>query len=114
MTDTQSSDPPEFVSTAGISLWQDGFRRLKKDRLAVLCFGVLVVYGAVALMAQAGQFVNGLHKAEVVGEGPKAFANAVLFAGYDDADRELGQVGPFWMNDGRWRGSPGRCFHVMG
>ncbi len=34
----------------GISLWEDSFNRLKKDRLAMVCFWVIVGYFVVAVL----------------------------------------------------------------
>ncbi|MCM2277113.1 MAG: ABC transporter permease [Oligoflexia bacterium] len=38
----------------GRSLWSDALRRLMKDRLALVCFGIIVVYALAALLAQFG------------------------------------------------------------
>ncbi len=38
----------------GRSLWGDALRRLRRDRIAVLCFGILLFYGTVALLCQVG------------------------------------------------------------
>lgn len=34
--------------TKGVSLWQDGWRRLKKRKFAMVCFGVVIVYFMLA------------------------------------------------------------------
>ncbi len=90
-----SDDGKPFVYDASKeSFWSDGYRRLKRDRLAVLCFWIIVAYVVVAAMAYAGSVVNGWHHDGVVGDGMKSFADAVLFADYDAADRDLGPVSP--------------------
>jgi ABC-type dipeptide/oligopeptide/nickel transport system permease subunit len=38
----------------GRSLWRDAWQRLKKDRFAVFCLGVIAVYFLVALLAKLG------------------------------------------------------------
>lgn len=38
----------------GRSLWSDAMRRLKKDRLAIGCFFIIVFYAALALLAKVG------------------------------------------------------------
>jgi peptide/nickel transport system permease protein len=42
------------AETKGRSLWNDAYRRLKKDRFAVACFFVVVFYALVALAAKFG------------------------------------------------------------
>jgi peptide/nickel transport system permease protein len=39
---------------AGRSLWNDAIRRLKKDKLAVVCFWIIIFYSIVALLAKFG------------------------------------------------------------
>lgn len=39
------------VYTPGDSLWADSFRRLKKDKIAVICFFVIVLYFVIAVLA---------------------------------------------------------------
>jgi ABC-type dipeptide/oligopeptide/nickel transport system permease subunit len=77
------------ATPAGISLWQDAWRRLKREKLAILCLLVVCAYGLVGLLALAGVGVNSLHHDGKVGDGVKKFADAALFASYDDpsADR---------------------------
>lgn len=82
------------VQTAGISLWQDAYRRLRRERLAVACFLVVAAYIAIALMAKGGQFVNWLHANGHAGDGVKGFADTVLFASYDEADQAVREQAP--------------------
>ncbi len=90
------SNEARTVGRGGISLWQDAYRRLRRDTLAVVCFLVLVAYVLVALMAKAGVLVNHLHGEGVVGDSTKAVADAVLFADYDDANPEESNLPPPW------------------
>lgn len=80
--------------TAGVSLWQDAYRRIRKERLAVGCFLVVAAYALVALAAGAGRLVNWLHDAGQVGHGAKSFADAVLFADYATHHEHMEQMGP--------------------
>ena len=41
----------EFQPRAGRSLWSDAFRRLRRDKGAVVCFAIICVYAAVAIIA---------------------------------------------------------------
>jgi peptide/nickel transport system permease protein len=84
------------------SLWSDAYRRLKRDKLAMLCFWVIVGYVVVAAMAFAGSVVNDLHHEDVVGDGVKSFADSYLFADYAESDRELGAAAP---GPGGWMGT---------
>lgn len=38
----------------GRSLWNDAFRRLKKEKFALVCLGIIIVYALVALFAKLG------------------------------------------------------------
>jgi peptide/nickel transport system permease protein len=67
---------------AGISLWQDAYRRLRRERLAVACFSVVLLYVVVAAMAWIGQFIDWLHAGGHVGESLKGFAHSYLFADF--------------------------------
>lgn len=73
----------EPVQSKGISLWQDAWRRLRRERLAMVCLLGVCAYGVVGLLALAGVGINELHRRGSVGDGAKSFADAVLFAGYD-------------------------------
>lgn len=79
-----SGDELTAVQQSGISLWQDAWRRLKREKLAIVCLLVVCAYGLVGLLALAGVGVNQLHHDAKVGDGVKGFADAVLFASYDD------------------------------
>ncbi len=74
---------PAEPGHAGVSLWQDAMRRLRRERLAVACFLTIVTYAAVALAAGAGRLVNWAHAGGHVGAGVKSFADAALFADYE-------------------------------
>jgi peptide/nickel transport system permease protein len=51
-----SSSPESIVKSApkGRSLWQDAWKRMKRDRFAMFCLGVVVVYAVLALLVKAG------------------------------------------------------------
>ena len=82
------------ADSRGVSLWRDAYRRIRRERLAVVCFFVVAAYVAVALMARAGQLVNWLHAQGSVGDGLKRFADTVLFAGYENVDSAAREQGP--------------------
>lgn len=73
----------EPAPRAGISLWQDAYRRLRREKLAVACFLVVCLYLVVGLLSLAGVWVNSLHQDGHVSDGVKSFADAVLFADFD-------------------------------
>ena len=88
------SDAAPPVVGKGVSLWSDAYRRLKRERLAVVCFFVVVAYVVVAVLAKSGQLVNVLHEKQMVGDGAKRIADAVLFAGYDVAHPDRTEQAP--------------------
>lgn len=45
---------PSPLAAPGRSLWRDAYHRLRKDRIAVLCFGIIVLYTVIALLTQLG------------------------------------------------------------
>lgn len=81
-------------SVKGVSLWQDAYRRLKAEKLAVACFFVVCAYAVVGLMAQGGVLVNWLHRNDRVGDGWKSFADTMLFASYDAPHNDLPNAPP--------------------
>src|SRR4051812_47629933 len=42
----------------GRSLWKDAVIRLKKDRIAIACFGIVIFYSLIALGTQMGLFAT--------------------------------------------------------
>jgi ABC-type dipeptide/oligopeptide/nickel transport system permease subunit len=91
-----ASAPPAEVK--GVSLWTDAYRRLKKERLAVVCFFVVVAYVIVALMAKSGQLVNSMHAGGAAGDGLKSFADAALFADYAQSHPDVAERPPSWAH----------------
>jgi peptide/nickel transport system permease protein len=78
----------------GVSLWQDAYRRLRAEKLAVACFVVVCLYALVGLLAQAGVLVNWMHRKEMVGAGWKAFADSAFFASYETPHNDLPNAAP--------------------
>ncbi len=73
----------------GRSLWQDAWRRLKKDRFAMVCLTVVVCYALMAVLvklglvaASWGQTVGGEYQAP-------SFANWKLWFGTDIFGRSV-------------------------
>jgi peptide/nickel transport system permease protein len=83
-----STAAPGERERAGISLWQDAYRRLKREKLAVCCFAVVCLYGLVGLLSLAGVGVNELHKDGKVGQSVKSFADTALFADFDQPSEQ--------------------------
>lgn len=86
------SEPAAAVK--GNSLWQDAYRRLRAEKLAVACFVVICLYALVGLFAQTGVLVNWMHRKEMVGAGWKSFADSVLFASYETPHNDLPNAAP--------------------
>lgn len=72
------------AAAAGISLWQDAWRRIRKEKLALLCLAVIAAYALVGILSLLGVWINDLHHAQRAGDGLKRFAESALFASYDD------------------------------
>jgi len=49
-----TASAPAAPAPKGRSLWADGWKRLKRDRFALFCIGIIVVYAFVALFARLG------------------------------------------------------------
>jgi len=47
------------VYTESPGLWVDAFRRLSKDKLAALCFAIIIIYSAIALLCWVGLLASG-------------------------------------------------------
>lgn len=71
-----------LASRAGISLWQDAYRRLRRERLAVACFLVVAAYVLVAALAWTGQFVNWLSPHTTEMPESRSVSDYLLFADY--------------------------------
>ena len=54
----------------GRSLWNDAWARIKKDRVALFCLSIVVIYAAVALLTQLGLLASPWDK--VIGEAYQA------------------------------------------
>jgi len=102
VSEPHAEETPEYESRAGISLWQDAFRRLRRERLAMVCLAIIGFYVLVALLALLGVGINELHAAGKVGDGVKRFADSFLFADYATDRQELENLGP---SVGNWFGT---------
>jgi ABC-type dipeptide/oligopeptide/nickel transport system permease subunit len=71
------------------SLWKDAFYRLKKDRLAIVCLGIVFFYALLALVAALGLVASPWDR--VVGEGyaPPAWGAPELWFGTDMFGRSV-------------------------
>jgi peptide/nickel transport system permease protein len=67
----------------GRSLWKDAYDRLKKDRMAVVCLGIVVVYAVTALLTKLGLIATPWD--QVVGPAyqPPSLASLQLIFGTD-------------------------------
>ena len=77
-----SEAPVTAASQAGVSLWQDAYRRLRRERLAVACFLVVAGYVVVAALAWVGQGVNSVHPHPTDAPEVRSLADHLLFADY--------------------------------
>ncbi len=54
MTDaraTAAAQPGQTLGGSGRSLWGEAYRRLKRDKVAVICFSIILLYAAVAILS---------------------------------------------------------------
>ena len=70
------------ASRAGVSLWQDAYRRLRRERLAVWCFLGVAAYVVVAALAWTGQYVNWQSPHPTDQHATRSLVDWVLFADY--------------------------------
>jgi peptide/nickel transport system permease protein len=73
----------------GRSLWKDGFARLRRDRLAVACFFIIVFYAVVALLAKFGLLAAGWDKAVGAAYQPPSLDSLELSLGTDIFGRSV-------------------------
>ena len=73
----------------GRSLWKDAYFRLKKDRIAIFCLGIVFVYAAIAFLTQVGILASPWD--EVVGTPyqPPSLASSKLWLGTDIFGRSV-------------------------
>lgn len=76
-------------NTRSRSLWWDAFYRLKKDRVAISCLAIVVIYAAIALLAKIGLIATPWDK--VVGAAYQApsFDSLELLLGTDIFGRSV-------------------------
>lgn len=67
----------------GKSLWSDALRRLKKDRLAIACFWIILFYGVLALLAKFGWIATPWDKPVAAAYQPPSFSSLELILGTD-------------------------------
>lgn len=73
----------------GRSLWQDAWKRMKRDRFAMFCLSIVVVYGLLALLVKAGLVASGWGQT-VGGEyAPPSSESWLLFFGTDIFGRSV-------------------------
>ena len=87
MTDVQIAADLKIVK--GRSLWNDAVDRLKKDKFAVGCFLIIVVYCVIALLAKFGVIATPWDKAVGPSYAPPSFASLEMIMGTDIFGRSV-------------------------
>ena len=74
---------------SGRSLWQDALKRLKRDKFAVLCFWIIVVYVVMAFLCMIGVLAPNMEQA--IGESyqPPSFESIRHILGTDIFGRSV-------------------------
>lgn len=71
------------ASPKGRSLWKDAYYRLKKDRLAIICLGIVFFYALIALAAQLGWIATPWDRPVGEAYAPPSAASLELLFGTD-------------------------------
>jgi ABC-type dipeptide/oligopeptide/nickel transport system permease subunit len=81
----------DFAQTMppGRSLLQDGLRRLKKDRLAMVCIGIVVIYAMTALLAKFGLIATPWDATVGASYEAPSLKSVPLFFGTDNFGRSV-------------------------
>ncbi|MDR3606692.1 MAG: ABC transporter permease [Oligoflexia bacterium] len=74
----------EFAVPEGRSLMQDGLRRLKKDKLAIACIGIVIFYALVAILAKLGVIATPWDVKVAGSYSPPSFQSLPLIFGTDN------------------------------
>jgi peptide/nickel transport system permease protein len=80
---------PEQPEPKGRSLWKDGYYRLKKDRMAVFCLGIVVFYAFVAIAAKLGLIATPWDRVVGAPYSPPSLASRELWFGTDMFGRSV-------------------------
>lgn len=71
------------------SLWSDALMRLKKDRFAIVCIGIIIFYSIIALLAQFGLIAADWNKSFGAAYAPPSFESIPLLFGTDIFGRSV-------------------------
>lgn len=78
-----------FVAPPGRSLWKDAYYRLKKDRFAIVCLLIVIVYSFVALAAELGFIATPWDQTVGNPYQPPSFDSRSLWLGTDIFGRSV-------------------------
>lgn len=81
--------PAAQAEPKGRSLWSDAYRRLLKDKLAIICFWIIVFYAVVALAAKLGWIATPWDRAVGPAYSPPSFGAFELWLGTDIFGRSV-------------------------
>ncbi len=77
------------ISPQGRSLWKDGWLRLKKDRFAMVCLGIVIFYALVAIAAKMGIIASPWDRVVGPSYAPPSFESLELCMGTDFLGRSV-------------------------
>ncbi|MEK6706418.1 MAG: ABC transporter permease [Candidatus Poribacteria bacterium] len=83
------SEQAALIAPKGRSLWKDAYCRLKKDRLAIICFFIIIFYALVALLTKIGVFASSWEDAVGPAYQPPSFDSIQLLFGTDIFGRSV-------------------------
>jgi ABC-type dipeptide/oligopeptide/nickel transport system permease subunit len=79
----------EAAAPKGRSLWKDAYWRLKKDRVAVFCIGIVIFYALIALLVQIGWLAGSWEKTIAPPYSPPSISSIELLLGTDIFGRSV-------------------------
>ncbi len=73
----------EGIQTESRSLWSDAFVNVKRDRIALVCMGILIAYVMVGIFCQLGWIASPWDRVVGVAYQPPSFSSPELLLGTD-------------------------------
>jgi ABC-type dipeptide/oligopeptide/nickel transport system permease subunit len=73
----------------GHSLWRDAYRRVCKDKIAVVCLGIILFYSLIAILAQLGVIATPWDKVVATPYHPPSLSSVEMLLGTDIFGRSV-------------------------
>lgn len=76
-------------ATRGRSLWKDAYDRIRKDKIAVICLAVVVVYALIAILTSVGIMASPWDQVIGAPYSPPSFSSVKMLLGTDIFGRSV-------------------------